>query len=232
MIHNKSSKKIDSNTLISLCSWALFFIFIMAKSRLPYYINPHFALLPAFGAVVLIGMAAAVATGAIKGGHGKPTDWSIMMWFVTPIILGILFPPAAVGAFFADKRTSSAWSNNPGDSAITLNLAGGSGFKECDIAQLSDAGHITSGAVSVEGQIAASSQGMPAGEVRLQHYKMTCCIADLRTVQITLKYIPGFPIKPGQWVDVHGIASREGNNVVLTASEMSNIHEPNPPYLY
>jgi len=215
---------------LSLGSWALFFLFILMSGRLPLYINPRFSMLPALGAVMLAGMVLAVWSKAGRHNHGNQLDWAHLAWFLMPIVLGLLITPSALGAFIAGKRGGNLWSNSPGNSAIALNLASNSEYAPITISRLAGAGHITSGKVSVEGQLFSNGAGLGANECSLVHYKMVCCIADLRVIGVILHYPAGFHPVQGAWVRVQGKASRDARGVVIDVIEP--IPEPNPPYLY
>lgn len=230
-------KAIDKNGVnwfeaLSLGSWALFFAFILGSGRLPLYINPRFALLPAVGALMLIGMVAAIWSKANQHSHGAPQDWSHLSWFLMPIVLGLVITPSALGAFIAGKHQGNLWTSSPGNSAIALNLSSNSQYAPVTVAQLSEAGTITSGKVQVDGQMFAAGAGMKPNECSLVHYKMTCCIADLTVVGVILHYPSGFKPVPGQWVRVEGKARRDSRGVVVDADIIEQIPEPNPPYLY
>ena len=214
---------------IPLACWGLFFAFIVATGRLPLYINPRFTALPIFGALILFGMVVSVwYPKDHTHGDGK-TDWSRLAWFVMPVALGIMIAPAALGAFFVHKAGGAFGS--AGGGGIALNMSGGSGFNQTDVASLSQASSITSGKVDVQGQI-YTGPGMGPNQCALCHYKMTCCVADLQVVQIILQYPKGYTPTSGQWVDVQGTVSRTPAGVVVNAEGIAPIDQPNPPYLY
>jgi uncharacterized repeat protein (TIGR03943 family) len=233
-------RNVNWTEIIPLAAWAVFFVFILVSKRLPLYINPRFELLPAFGAIVLAAMVAALWFGHTQSDdheheHGNDhlqVDWTHVSWFTLPVILGLIIAPAGLGAFVAGRQHGMAWSNQPGNSGISLNLSGNSQYADCNIAQLSDAGHITSGKVAIDGQISLQGAKMPAGECSLVHYRMVCCVADLRVVGVTLKYAVGYKPADGQWVHVEGKASRQKDGVYVDADVIQPIPQPDPPYLF
>jgi uncharacterized membrane protein YcgQ (UPF0703/DUF1980 family) len=113
-----------------------------------------------------------------------------------------------------------------------MNLAYRSGYQQVTLQELVSAGRLTSGKVIVEGQIFIPDTPLQPGECILLRYLMSCCAADLRAVSVILSYPKGYQPKAGQWVLVHGIASRDAKGVIIKADMIESITEPYPPYLY
>lgn len=233
-MRTERKKKQDYKDPIILAIWALFFVFVLVSGRLPLYINPKFALLPLVGALILAAMAFSLRQGKTPCGcdHGHGHDWSVLPWFLMPVVLSLIIAPAGLGAFVAGNRQSGLLASTGGDSAISLDLSSQSGYKNVTIVQLSQAGNIKGGKVSVEGQLLDAAPGLQPGECLIAHYQMICCVADIRPVVIVLKYPNGYVPKAGQWVSVNGTAIRAKRGVVLTAETIQPIATPNPPYVY
>ncbi len=226
----RSTRKKPFNTeALVLGGWALFFVFILVSGRLPLYINPKFAVLPVVGALML----AAMTYVRVRAGSGSSAhrDWSLAPWFLMPVVIALVVPPVGLGAFVAGNRQSSLMGSSRGNSSITLDLSSRSGYKQATILELTEAGTIKGGKVSVVGQLLAGPDGA-TDECLIAHYQMVCCVADLRPVVIVLKYPSGYVPKINQWVRVNGTAKREARGVVLTADSIEPISAPNPPYLY
>lgn len=228
----KKNNKINWIETCTLGVWAGFFLFVIFSKRLPLYISPRFSLLPWVGAFLLIAMIISTKFGRQEVCHSGKMDWSISSWFLMPIVLGLLVPPAGLGAFIANTRQGQMLGSAQANNNISINLALYSNYQNVTIANLAYAGHITSGKVSVEGQIFIPDKPLKSGECILLHYLMTCCAADLRTVSVILAYPEGYRPKSGQWVRVHGIAKREKRGVIIKSDMIESISEPDPPYLY
>lgn len=227
-------KKQDYTDPMILATWTLFFGFVLVSGRLPLYINPKFAMLPLLGALILAGMAFTMRQGKTPCGcaQGGSRDWSVLPWFLMPVVLSLIIAPAGLGAFVAGNRQSGLLASTRGDSAISLDLSKQSGYENVNIIELAQAGNIKGGKVSVEGQLLGAAPGLESGECLIAHYQMICCVADIRPVVIILKYPKGYMPSKGQWVRVNGTATRGKRGVVLTADVILPIGAPNPPYLY
>ena len=227
----KDSKKIDRTEMVIFASWALFFIFVLVSGRLPLYITPKFAVLPVLGAVIFGAMAFVYRHGRPKSSHSH-RDWSLIPWFLMPVVLSLIVAPVGLGAFVAGNRQASLMGPTQGNSGISLDLSKKSGYKTVTIVDLAQAGRIKGGKVSVEGQLVGSSSGLKANETMIAHYKMVCCVADVSPVAIILEQPSGFIPEKNQWVRVNGTARREARGVVLKADMIQPIAAPKPPYLY
>jgi uncharacterized repeat protein (TIGR03943 family) len=228
-------KKQDYRDPIILAVWALFFVFVLVwPHRLPLYINPKFAVLPFLGALILAAMAFALRQGTAPCGcgHSHGRDWSVMPWFLMPVVMSLIIAPAGLGAVVAGNRQSGLLASTGGDSAISLDLSKQSGYENVNIIELAQAGNIKGGKVSVEGQLLGTAPGLEADECLIAHYQMVCCVADIRPVVVILRYPGGYTPTKGQWVRVNGTAARSTRGVVLTADAIQPIAAPNPPYLY
>lgn len=228
-------KRQDYTEPAILFAWALFFVVVLVwPHRLPLYINPRFAVLPLVGALILGAMAVVLRRGKSHCGcgHGHSRDWSVIPWFLMPVVVSLIIAPAGMGAFVAGNRQSGLMASTRGDSAISLDLSSQSGYKDVNIIELSQAGNIKAGKVRVEGQLLNAMPGMQANECPMAHYHMVCCVADIQPVVIILRYPSGYTPKRDQWVRACGTATRGPRGVVLTADSIQPIGTPNPPYLY
>ena len=217
--------------LVIFSSWALFFLFIITSKRLPLYINPKFSVLPLIGASLLIAMILSVKISN-KRPSRENKDWSILAWFLMPILMSLLVPPAGLGMFIAKSREAEMLKAGRVDSNISLDLSRSAEYKNVRLDELAAASKIVSGKVSVVGQTILTTNQPTQNECLLVHYVMVCCAADLRPVSVLLKYPAGYLPENGKWVKVRGIASRDEKGVVLEVHTIEPIREPNPPYLY
>lgn len=226
-----ANKKIDRTEMLIFTSWALFFVFVLVSGRLPLYITPRFAMLPLLGAVIFGAMAFIYRHGRPRSSHTH-RDWSLIPWFLMPVVLSLIVAPVDLGAFVAGNRQASLMGQAHGNSGISLDLSRKSGYKEVTIVDLAQAGKIKGGKVSVEGQLVGGSSELKVNESLIAHYKMVCCVADVSPVAIILELPSGYTPQKDQWVRVNGTARREARGVVLKADMIQPIAAPNPPYLY
>lgn len=227
----KIKSKSDVFEVAVLGSWAAYFLFVLVSKRLPLYINPKFSVLPWIGMSVLVAMIVATRISNPSCCKKADHDWSFLAWFLMPILMSVLFPPAGLGAFVASTRQAEMLKGNMTDSNISLDLSRSAQYKDIRLDELVSAGRIVAGKVTVVGQTLVDSNATP-DECMLAHYVMVCCAADLRPVGIVLKYPAGYTPQHGKWVRVRGTVSRESQGIVLRADSIEPIREPNPPYLY
>lgn len=221
----------DAFEIVVLGSWAAYFLLIMVSRRLPLYINPKFWALPWIGISVMVAMIVATRISNPCRCQKADHDWSLLPWFLMPILMGLLFPPAGLGAFVANTRKAEMFGSSGANSNISLDLSRSAQYKEMRLDELAAASRIVAGKVTVVGQTIVSSNTAP-DECILAHYVMVCCAADLRPVGIILKYPAAYTPQHGKWVRVRGTVSREPQGIVLRADTIEPIREPNPPYLY
>ncbi|MBV8638043.1 MAG: hypothetical protein JO322_08140 [Candidatus Eremiobacteraeota bacterium] len=65
---------------------------------------------------------------------------------------------------------------------------------------------------------------------RVIRYAITCCRADARPVAIALEN--ALHIAPGNWITVHGIVRRRGEDLVVTPGRIVRIAPPADPFVY
>jgi uncharacterized repeat protein (TIGR03943 family) len=228
------SRASKAPVLTAFVAWAAFFIFVLATGRVRMYIGPRFIFLPAAGAVILTAMVMALlkSPGRVAG-HGDATGrWDWVPLFVTPVVIGILVAPIGVGTIVAGNRKTNLMGGVRQSGSLSFALGASSDYREVTVYDLATAASITPGKVSVKGQILERLPGMAANQCPLAHYKMTCCVADLQPVAVTLEYPAGFTPQANQWVSVRGTVRREGDATIVKADIVAPISAPNPPYLY
>lgn len=232
MERNRETKKAPLVT--ALCAWAVLLLFVLLTGRVRMYISPRFFVLPAAGAVILLAMVVTLLRNRGPAeGHSHGTDkWDWVPLFVTPVVIGLLVAPIGVGTIVAGNRKADLMGGIRQEGALSFALGAGSSYKEATVYDLATAASITPGKVSVQGQILERLPEMTGRQCPLAHYKMTCCVADLQPVAITLEYPAGFTPRVNQWVSVRGTVRREGDATIIVADIVANISAPNPPYLY
>lgn len=221
-------------TVTAFCAWGAFFLFVLLSGRVRMYISPRFFVLPVAGAVILTAMVVTlVRSRHHAAGPGLSTSrWDWVPLFVTPVVIGSLVAPIGVGTIVAGNRRADLMGGVRQTGSLSFALGAGSGYRETTVYDLATAANIAPGKVSLQGQILERLPDMAGNQCPLAHYKMTCCVADLQPVAVTLEYPAGFTPTVNQWVSVRGTVRRLGDATIVKADIIAPISAPNPPYLY
>jgi putative membrane protein len=73
--------------------------------------------------------------------------------------------------------------------------------------------------------------GAAADEILLTRYVVTCCVADATSAQVRVVNVPPGRFAPDDWVSVTGRIYPLGSEILVDASAVRAIPQPERPYL-
>ncbi|MGH2692795.1 MAG: TIGR03943 family putative permease subunit, partial [Actinomycetota bacterium] len=186
------------------------------------------------GAILLtIAAIGRLATARTDDPHplGRGTAWGVG-FVLLPVVAILVLPPAALGSYAASRRSLSS-----GLVATAPDLASGG---QVTLASVAAAGwsedarrslvRRAGSKVSFEG-IVARRDGQAANEFMLTRFIVSCCVADALSVQVRVVGAPPGRFDEDDWVRVSGAFYPVGKEVVVDASEIEPIPQPDDPYL-
>jgi putative membrane protein len=187
-------------------------------------------------AAVLLGLASigrfASARVRMPEPLGRREAW-IMGLMVVPVELLLVLPPATLGQFSASKRSSfvgSGIATSVGDISTgelsMIDVAAAQTSKEGEQALAKRAGEPVDfvGFVTLYGDT-------PAGEILLTRYIVTCCVADATIAQVRVVNVTPGQFQSNDWVEVKGTIYPIGREVIVNASQITSVPQPERPYL-
>lgn len=219
---------------LALAAWAGLFWFLLFADRTSLYLSSRTAWVVPVGAIGLtiaaIGRFATTRT-ASPGPLSRGTVWAVG-FVLLPVVAILVLPPAALGSYAASRRSlssglvASAPALEAGD-AVTLAAVAAAGWS--DDARRSLVSRAGS-RVSFEG-IVTKREGQAADEFMLTRFIVSCCVADALSVQVRVVGAPPGQFEEDDWVRVSGAFYPVGQEVVVDASEIEPIPQPDDPYL-
>jgi uncharacterized repeat protein (TIGR03943 family) len=219
---------------VALAAWAGLFWFLLLADRTSLYLSSRTAWVVPVGAILLTLAAVgrlATARTPNAGPLGRSTVWAVG-FVLLPVVAILVLPPAALGSYAASRRSLSSGlvASGPeleaGD-AVTLAAVAAAGWS--DDARRSLVARAGS-QVSFEG-IVTKRDGQAADEFMLTRFIVSCCVADALSVQVrVVGAVPG-EFEEDDWVRVEGAFYPVGQEVVVDASDIEPIPQPNDPYL-
>jgi uncharacterized repeat protein (TIGR03943 family) len=219
-------------TAAALAAWGGLFWFLLVSGRTSLYLSSRTAWVVPTGAVVLT-LAAAGRLATVRAPRKERltprTSWALG-FIVFPAVIVLTLPPTALGSYAAARRSLSAGFAGPALEAggrVTLAaVAAGVWSDQARRALIERAGS----PVRFEG-IVTRREGSPADEFVLTRFIVSCCVADALSVQVRVVGVPPGRFEEDQWVRVSGTFYPVGREVVVAASSVRAIPQPDDPYL-
>jgi uncharacterized repeat protein (TIGR03943 family) len=220
-------------TALAVAAWAGLFWFLLLSGRTSLYLSSRTAWVVPTGAIVLT----AAAVGRLltlrtprEERLSPRTSWALG-FIVFPAVVVLALPPTALGSYAASRRSLSAgFAGGPtleaGDRVTLAAVAAGVWSDEARRALVDRAGS----RVTFEG-IVTRREGAPADEFVLTRFIVSCCVADALSVQVRIVGAPPGRFEEDQWVRVSGTFYPVGREVVVDASSVRAIPQPEDPYL-
>jgi uncharacterized repeat protein (TIGR03943 family) len=211
-------------TAAALAAWAGLFWFLLVSGRTSLYLSSRTAWVVPTGAVVLTTLRA-----PRKERLTPRTSWALG-FIVFPAVIVLTLPPTALGSYAAARRSLSAGFAGPaletGGRVTLAAVAAGVWSDDARRALIDRAGS----PVRFEG-IVTRREGSPADEFVLTRFIVSCCVADALSVQVRVVGAPPGRFEEDQWVRVSGTFYPVGREVVVAASSVRAIPQPDDPYL-
>ena len=220
-------------TSVALAAWAGLFWFLLISGRTSLYLSSRTAWVVPVGAVALtIGAIGRLATSRTSSGpEPLVRGWGLAV-VILPVAVILALPPKALGSFAASRRSiaAGAFASAPdlraGEQVTLASVAAAGWSDEARRALVSRAGTT----VTFDG-IVARRDGQPADEFMLTRFIVSCCVADALSVQVRVVGAPPGGFGEDAWVRVTGSFYPVGREVVVDASGIEAIPQPDDPYL-
>jgi uncharacterized repeat protein (TIGR03943 family) len=222
-------------TGLVLGMWATLFWFLLVGGRWPLYLSTRtYWVVPMGAALLTIATVGRLATARVPRPEPLPsaTSWTLGV-VALPVVLLLVLPPATLSGYALGGRSGFVGS---GVSVSTSDIASGSiSFIDVAAAQSSGSGMaaLRSRAgeqVTLEGFV-WRQDGAAADEILLTRYVVTCCVADATSAQVRVVNVPPGRFKPDDWVSVTGRIYPLGSEILVDASAVAAIPQPERPYL-
>jgi uncharacterized repeat protein (TIGR03943 family) len=219
---------------IVLGLWAALFWFLLLTDRSGLYLSSRTGWLVPVGATILT-VAAIGRFASARTSHrdvlSRREAWTLGA-IAAPAVLLLALPPITLGTYSVDRRSSFAGS---GVGATARAVTGDLDFVDVGAAQSFDAAlaQLTERAgepITLEG-IVADDEGLPADELLLARYIVTCCVADATVARVRVVGVPPGAFATDDWIRVRGRVYPVGREVLVAAGSVEAIPVPDRPYL-
>ena len=220
--------------VLALASWGGLFWFLLVSGRTSLYLSSRTAWVVPVGAIALtVAAVGRLVTGRTDKPHplGSRTAWGVG-FVLLPVVAILVLPPAALGSYAASRRSlasglvSTAPDLASGGEVTLASVAAANWSEDARRSLVRRAGS----RVTFEG-IVARREGQAADEFMLTRFIVSCCVADALSVQVRVVGAPLGRFDEDQWVRVSGAFYPVGKEVVVDASEIEPIPQPDDPYL-
>jgi uncharacterized repeat protein (TIGR03943 family) len=218
-----------------LGAWASLFWFLLVSGRDDLYLSTRTSWVVPVGAVLLTAASLGrLASARVRAPEqlGVREAW-VLGAMVLPVVLVLALPAATLGSFSASKRASFAASGvatplgDIGTGQLTLiDVAAAQTTKQGEIALAKRAGE----QVDFVGFVTRYAD-TPADEFLLSRYIVTCCVADATIALVRVVNVPPGAFATNQWVEVRGTIYPLGREVIVNASQITDVPRPSRPYL-
>lgn len=214
-----------------LAAWAGLFWFIWLADRTTLYLSTRTAWLVPLGAI----LATTAAVGRLASArverpeHLGPRETVMLGVITVPVVLLLSLPPATLGSYAVDRRTTSA---GIGTSARIVS-------GPLDLVDIAAARSVKSAATELRSR--AGEQVTMDGFVtidpgdtdrfQLTRFVITCCVADATISYVTVVDAPPGEFANDDWVRVTGRIYPLGSDILVDASTVEPIPPPEDPYL-
>ena len=231
--HHWSAAKLAS--AVAMAAWAALFWWLLLSGRSLLYLSNRTDWVVPMGAAILT----VAVIGRLWSARGPRPDpltrrdaWRLTA-VVVPVVATLALPPASLGSYAASRRssfvssgyTSTAADIESGELSL-VDVAGAVRSDEAMKALVQRAGT----EVSFVGFVTRDS-GMPADELMLSRFLVSCCVADALSVQVRVVGAPPGRFEEDDWVRVTGAMYPLGREVIVDASEVVSVPRPKRPYL-
>jgi uncharacterized repeat protein (TIGR03943 family) len=219
----------------TLAVWAALFWFIMISDRLSFFLASRTYWLATVGAVALT-VATAGRLVTARTTHREPLRPSRMRdlaILVVPALVIALVPPTTLGSFAVGRR--SAGIQGAYTSSIATDIGTGD-LSLVDVFRLTYNGELDrlsarAGSVASFTGFVSQAHGARAGEFVLNRFMVSCCPGDAVAVRVRVVGGPPGGLKADRWVRVTGRIYPIGQELVVDASEVTEVARPDRPYL-
>ena len=210
---------------VVLAAWGAFFVWLLVSGEVLRYIGPRTQWVVVFGAVALILVAAGFWMSRAKQQAGALGVAVLLL----PIVAVIVVPKPSLGSLAASRKLSGGpvvslqpQPLEPGDEVSVPEIEYASESSE----YAAENGIVTGLEVELTGFVTESDG---AGDFDLTRFAIFCCAADVVPHSVPVDADRSYPAD--QWLTVSGVLEERDGTLVVVASSVEEIPEPQDPYL-
>jgi len=234
-VHRAGLSPVRVASALALASWAGLFWFLIGSGRTSLYLSSRTDWVVPVGAIVL---TAALAGRLLSLRTARPEALTrrealAIGLTILPVVTVLALPPASLGSFAADRRSSLASAGFSGDAGdissgeVTLvdvasALRSGEGMQQLTKRAGAEVGFVG---------FVTRDPGMPADEFLLTRFLVSCCAADALSIQVRVVGAPPGRFEADQWVRAEGLLYPLGGEVIVDATLVEGVPRPDRPYL-
>jgi uncharacterized repeat protein (TIGR03943 family) len=221
-------------TAAALGLWAAMFWTLFLTGRTYLYLSTRTSWLVPTGAIIFTaGALGRLATA--RSDRDEPVDrhnaWGLGL-MALPVVLVLALPPATLGAYTVQKRSTFAGS---AIGATARDVTGPLDFVDIGAAQSFPAAMDELRAragepITLDGFVTKEASA-PPDEILLTRYIVTCCVADATIAQVRIVGLPPGDYENDEWLQVTGNMYPVGREVLVAANGAAEIPVPDQPYL-
>ena len=215
-----------------LAAWAAFFVWLLVSGEVDRYIGPRTQWVVWFGAVAL-GITALAQIAALRSTERRPAATPEVLGtlaLLLPLVLVIAVPKPSLGSLAASRKLSftagviQPQALGPGDEISFAEIQYASESSE----YATNLGIVDGLAVELTGFV-THPEGVPEGHFALTRFSIYCCAADVVPYSVVVRGEEDFD--DDTWLKVSGKLEETEDGFVLVPEELTEVEEPNDPYL-
>jgi uncharacterized repeat protein (TIGR03943 family) len=212
---------------VVLAAWGAFFVWLLVSGEVLRYIGPRTQWVVVFGAVSLVVAAIGFWFSRKDDASGSALGVAVLL---LPIVAVLVVPKPSLGSLAASRKISGG----PVVSLQPQPLGPGDdvSFPEIEYASESQEYAATNGIVEgfeveLTGFVTHPEDG--TADFALTRFSIFCCAADVVPHSVEIDADRVYP--SDTWLTVDGVLEERGGTLVIVASSIEEIPEPEDPYL-
>ena len=220
---------------VAIAAWAGLFWFLIGTGRTSLYLSSRTDWVVPVGATVLtLALIARLLSLRTDDAETLTRRGALAIGLViVPVVTVLALPPASLGSFAADRRSSLASAGFSGDAGdistgevtlvdVAAALRSGEGMQELTKRAGAEVGFVG---------FVTKDPGMPADEFLLTRFLVSCCAADALSIQVRVVGAPPGRFEADEWVRAEGRLYPLGGEVIVDAARVTGVPRPARPYL-
>ncbi len=220
---------------VVLVAWATFFIWLLVSGEVNRYIGPRTQWVVWFGAVAL-GLTALAQVAALRRAEPRSASIAEMLGtlaLLVPLVVVIAVPKPSLGSLAASRKLGGTFTSGviqpqalgPGDEISFAEIQYASESSE----YAANLGIVDGLPVRLTGFV-TNPEGVPEGHFALTRFSIYCCAADVVPYSVLVRADSG-SFEDDTWVTISGTLEETGDGFVLVPEELTEVEEPENPYL-